>query len=51
MILPRWAFKGAWPLGFDYPTIYDILVDRYVEAVAVALVDYFSWDSSMDCSF
>ena len=51
MSLSRWAFKGAWPLGFDYPIIYGSSVDRYVEVVAIALVDYFSWDSSVDCSF
>ena len=51
MILLRWAFRGARPLGFDCPIICDSSVDRYVEVVVVAIVDYFSWDSSVDWSF
>ena len=51
MILLWWAFREARPLGFDCPTICDSSVDRYVEVVVVAIVDYFSWDSSVDWSF
>ena len=49
--MPRWAFKGAWPLGFDYLITYDSLVDRYAAIVTVALVDHFSWDPPMDRFF
>ena len=49
--MPRWAFRGAWPLGFDCLFTYDSSVDHYVEAMAVSPVDHFSWDPSMDRSF
>ena len=46
-----WAFRGAWPLGFDCLITYDSSIDCYVEAVTVTLVDHFSWDPLVDISF
>ena len=39
--MPRWAFKGAWPLGFDCLITYDSSIDRYVRAATIAPVDHF----------
>ena len=49
--ISRWAFRGAWPLGFVCLITYDSLVDCYVEVVIVCPVDYFSQDSLVDHSF
>ena len=48
--MPGWAFRGAWPLGFDYLITYDSLVDHYVGPVTIAPVDHFSWDLLVDRS-
>ena len=49
--MPRWAFKGAWPLGFDCLITYDFSVDRYDGTVTIASVDHFSWELPVDRSF
>ena len=46
--LPRWAFNGARPQGFDCPTIHDFLVDWDRNSYPGRL---FSCDSIVDHSF